>query len=64
MSRTGRRDGVGDFSERQVRILRWMRSYVAVHGEAPSLREIAAGVGLYPRRACCTSWSGSRPWVR
>jgi repressor LexA len=37
---------VGDFSERQVRILRWMRTYVAVHGEAPSLREIAAGVGL------------------
>ncbi|MGW7467001.1 LexA family protein [Streptomyces xantholiticus] len=37
---------MGDFSERQVRILRWMRTYVAVHGEAPSLREIAAGVGL------------------
>jgi repressor LexA len=37
---------VGDFTERQVRILRWMRSYVAVHAEAPSLRKIAAGVGL------------------
>ncbi|MGW7286235.1 LexA family protein [Streptomyces sp. NPDC054847] len=35
-----------DFTERQVRILRWMRTYVAVNGEAPSLREIAAGVGL------------------
>ncbi|WP_404782313.1 LexA family protein [Streptomyces pristinaespiralis] len=38
--------GMGDFTERQVRILRWMRTYVAVNGEAPSLREIAAGVGL------------------
>jgi repressor LexA len=37
---------MADFTERQVRILRWMRTYVAVHGEAPSLREIAAGVGL------------------
>jgi repressor LexA len=37
---------MGDFSERQVSILRWMRTYVAVNGEAPSLREIAAGVGL------------------
>jgi repressor LexA len=37
---------MGDFTERQVRILRWMRAYVAVNGEAPSLREIAAGVGL------------------
>jgi repressor LexA len=37
---------MSDFAERQVRILRWMRTYVAVHGEAPSLREIAAGAGL------------------
>jgi repressor LexA len=29
-----------------VRILRFIRSYAAVNGEAPSLREIAAGVGL------------------
>ncbi|MEU0368830.1 hypothetical protein ABZ070_00945 [Streptomyces sp. NPDC006283] len=35
-----------DFTDRQVRILRWMRTDVAMHGEAPSLREIAAGVGL------------------
>ncbi|MEU0368823.1 hypothetical protein ABZ070_00895 [Streptomyces sp. NPDC006283] len=35
-----------DLSDRQVRILRWMRSYVAVPGEAPLLREIGAGVGL------------------
>jgi repressor LexA len=37
---------MNDFTERQVRILRWMRTYVAVHGEAPSLPEIAAGAGL------------------
>jgi repressor LexA len=37
---------MSDFSERQVRILRRLRTYVAVHGETPSLREIAAGACL------------------
>jgi hypothetical protein len=43
---------VGDFSERQVRILRWMRTYVAVHGEAPpsSVLDQLEALGAVKRR--------------
>ncbi|GGT36470.1 hypothetical protein GCM10010271_45550 [Streptomyces kurssanovii] len=37
---------MSDFTERQVRILHRTSTYVAVNGEAPSLRGIAAEIGL------------------
>ncbi|NLU69443.1 winged helix DNA-binding protein [Streptomyces sp. HNM0574] len=40
------RGGAVSLTERQARIVRCAREWVAEHGEAPSLRELAAAAGL------------------
>jgi repressor LexA len=35
-----------DLTDRQVRIMRFIRTWVGEHGEPPTLRQIAGGVGL------------------
>ncbi|MER6616339.1 LexA family protein [Streptomyces xantholiticus] len=37
---------MNDFTDRQARILRYLRAWVADHGEPPTVRQLAEGVGL------------------
>ncbi|WP_239581371.1 hypothetical protein [Streptomyces sp. HB132] len=51
----------GALFDRQAAILRVIQDWITEHGEAPTVREIGARVGLAPPDRSPTSWAGSKP---